>query len=393
MVVRALLRRRKTVSSRALPLRRHLEGAIQWILLACEHTTEGGISAGYDPLRRRWLPSYPETTGYTIPTLFVCARAMRSPLLRETAVVLADYLLRVRTADGGVAHWKQDGARRDPPVVFDTGQVIFGWLAAWRESGNATYLEAADAAGAWLLEVQDASGAWTRYQHQGTVKVIDTRVDWALLQLAEATGKEVYASGARRNLDWALRQQQPNGWFQHASFLPGEDPFTHTVAYTAEGLLESGLQMDEQRYIVAAEKVARVMLNRQRPDGALASAYDADWRPKARSTCLTGDCQMALLWLRLYGLSGTGAYLAAARRAIAFVASTQDLRTSNPNIRGAIAGSWPIYGRYARFRYPNWAAKFFIDALLAVEEADRRGQGAGETRGGGDGEKNGGRLC
>jgi hypothetical protein len=60
-------------------------------------------------------------------------------------------------------------------------------------------------------------------------------------------------------------------------------------------------------------------------------------------------------------------YLDAARKAVAFVASTQDLRTSNPNIRGAIGGSYPIYGRYARLQYPNWAAKFFIDSLLALK--------------------------
>jgi hypothetical protein len=79
---------------------------------------------------------------------------------------------------------------------------------------------------------------------------------------------------------------------------------------------------------------------------------------------------MALLWLRFYGLSGDASYLEAARQAIAFVATTQDLHTSNANVRGAIAGSYPIYGRYGRFTYPNWAAKFFIDALLVLEEAN-----------------------
>jgi len=33
-------------------------------------------------------------------------------------------------------------------------------------------------------------------------------------------------------------------------------------------------------------------------------------------------------------------------------------------VRGAIAGSYPLWGRYLRWRYPNWAAKFFLDALL-----------------------------
>ncbi len=31
---------------------------------------------------------------------------------------------------------------------------------------------------------------------------------------------------------------------------------------------------------------------------------------------------------------------------------------------GGIAGSVPIWGGYSRFEYPNWAAKFFADALM-----------------------------
>jgi uncharacterized protein YyaL (SSP411 family) len=220
--------------------------------------------------------------------------------------------------------------------------------------------------------VQDDSGAWVRYQYLGVVKAIDARVAWALLEVDRATGQSHYAAFACRNLEWALSQQQINGWFARAAFRTGEDPFTHTIAYTAEGLLESGLLLDEPRYIAAAQKVARAMLERQRPDGSLASTYNAAWQPTSRSSCLTGNCQIAILWLRFSGLSGDASYLDAARKTIAFVAATQDLCTSNANVRGAIAGSSPIYGRYGRFTYPNWAAKFFIDALLALEEANER---------------------
>src|SRR5207248_10227075 len=163
-----------------------------------------------------------------------------------------------------------------------------------------------------------------------------------------------------------------NGWFASAAFQYGQDPFTHTIAYTAEGLLECGLLLDEAKYIGAAERVGRALLTRQRADGSLSSTYDAYWRPTSRSSCLTGNCQMALLWLRLHQHMPEAAYLTAASRAIAHTAATQDVRTSNRAIRGAIAGSFPIYGPYERMKYPNWAAKFFIDALLALEAAERR---------------------
>ncbi|MEO6422619.1 MAG: hypothetical protein ABIR84_08080, partial [Candidatus Nitrotoga sp.] len=53
-----------------------------------------------------------------------------------------------------------------------------------------------------------------------------------------------------------------------------------------------------------------------------------------------------------------------ARRAIGYVKRTQRLDDTDEAVRGGIAGSFPIWGDYSRFEYPNWAAKFFADALM-----------------------------
>ena len=42
-------------------------------------------------------------------------------------------------------------------------------------------------------------------------------------------------------------------------------------------------------------------------------------------------------------------------------------------VRGGIAGSAPFYGRYERFTYPNWAAKFYVDALLTLQVMENGG--------------------
>jgi hypothetical protein len=231
-------------------------------------------------------------------------------------------------------------------------------------------LGAARNAGDWLVAVQDESGAWIHFQYHNVVKVIDTRVAWALLVLSQEAPGDHYVVAARRNLDWALSQQHANGWFACAAFRESEDPFTHTLAYTAEGLLESGKLLGEPRYIDAAEVMARALLAQQRANGWLASTYDRNWHPTLRSSCLTGNCQMARIWLEFYRRTGEMSFLEGARLAIAFVAATQDIETPNRNVRGGIAGSYPICGRYERFTYPNWAAKFFLDALLALDSVD-----------------------
>ena len=49
------------------------------------------------------------------------------------------------------------------------------------------------------------------------------------------------------------------------------------------------------------------------------------------------------------------------------MAATQDVMSPGKPYYGGIKGSLPIYGRYAPLQYPNWATKFFIDALLAKQ--------------------------
>lgn len=343
--------------------------AVGWIQVAHARAGDGGVSKGYDLLRGTWAPSYPETTGYTITTLLNAAAVLERPDLHTLAISLADYLLGVRTSEGGVSHW---AARTPHPIVFDTGQVLFGWLAAFKATGEQRFLDASVRAGAWLVSAQDANGSWTANQHLGVAKVIDTRVSWALLELARVSGDDSVRQAARRNLDWAVTQQEADGWFRQCSFTPAEDPYTHTIAYTAEGLYESGLLLDEPRYLAAARLTADALLVRQQADGHLPSTFAQGWQETSRSCCLTGNCQMSRLWLMLHQQTGNDAYRSAARLAVAFVAWTRAAAVGDPEIEGGIAGSFPIQGRYERFKYPNWAAKFFIDAVLALHQFETR---------------------
>lgn len=354
-----------------LDVKRHLDAVFGWLERARAASGDGGISKGYDLIRRRWAPSYPETTGYTVPTMLNGARLLGRPELQATGISLAEALLDATGPEGGVAHWEK---RNADPVVFDTGQVIFGWLAAFAASNDGKFLRAASRAGDWLARIQDPVGYWEQYQHLGVVKVIDTRVAWALLELYQYTQTSAHLDAATKNLEWAKLQQDESGWFARCAFVPTEDPPTHTLAYTAEGFLECGQLLDRQEYIERATMTADSLMARQRVDGSLAGAYAQGWSVTTAASCLTGNCQMAALWLRLHDLTGKELYRSAARKAIAFVASTQNLRTTNPNVSGGIAGSWPIYGRYERFKYPNWPAKFFADSLMALHRTDLGGE-------------------
>jgi uncharacterized protein YyaL (SSP411 family) len=343
---------------------RHLEEAARWILRAQAATPDDGVSGGYS-FEDGWIASYPETTGYTIPTLLSYAAFAGAPRYRERALAMADWELKVQHECGGFPGHFVD--RAHPPVVFNTGQVIFGLLAAHEASGDGRFLEAARRAGRWLVRVQDPDGAWRRFDYRNAVHVYNTRTAWALIELGLAGDDAEPLAAGERNLEWALTQQGADGWFRHCEFHPGEDPFLHTIAYTTQGLLEAGLRLKRPAYVEAAARGCRAVLGHLDAEGWLPATFAPGWRAAADYSCLTGSAQMAVQWFRLYAVAGDRSLLEAGRRATAFLKRMQDCATDNLNVRGALKGSHPIWGRYLFGTYPNWAAKFFMDALLMEE--------------------------
>jgi len=323
----------------------------------------------YQPFfrRRGWLPSYPETTGYIIPTVFDYAHRTGRADLFARAVRMADWECDIQLPDGAI----QGGTVDTPasPAVFNTGQVIFGWVRAFQETGNERFLAAAIRAGNFLMTAQDADGAWRthlgRYASGAMSSyTYNTRTAWALLLLAQASGDAAFRESAVRNIDFALTEQLPNGWFKSNCLYDPARPLVHTIAYALRGILEVGIALDNQAYISAARLGADALAVEQREDGSLAARYDSSWKPTVRFSCLTGNAQMGTVWGRLYQVTGDSTYLGALRKANQFTRSVQWLDTGNPGLDGGISGAYPLHGRYGRFEVLNWAVKFFADSLM-----------------------------
>ena len=343
----------------------HVRGAIDWLCRAQDarngRTDAGGVSAGWG-FEHGWLPSYPETSGYIVETFIAAAHALERPDLLARANRIVDWELAIQHADGAFpGHFGEPGSQ---PVIFNTGQIMHGMLAGLLQLGRRECLDAAVRAGHWLARQQDADGCWRRFEHNATPHTYNTRATWALLATALVSGEAELETAAIRNLDWALAQQRESGWFANNAFVPNANPFTHTIAYAIRGLLECGVLLHRERYTDAALKAATALARRQRSDGWLAGTYDEEWMPGASYCCLTGVAQMAINWIRLAQETGHAELRDNARRALGFVKGQQRLDDRDPVVRGAIAGSTPIWGAYARFEFPNWAAKFFADAVM-----------------------------
>jgi hypothetical protein len=356
------LRRKKRLA--AAPEDRLL-AAEAWLCRAHDASTDGGVSYGYTA-RGGWRPSYPETSGY-IATTFLHLARLRDASYGDRAERILRWLLAIQNDDGSFAN-----PRYGPSgIVFDTGQILFGLVRGHQATGAPELRAAARRAANWLTAIADDRLRWTRNEHLDTPHVYNTRTAWALLVMNEIEPDPRREAVARRNLDWALEEQQASGFFDHCSFERGRDPFTHTIAYTARGLLEAGILLAEPRYLDAATRCADAMLLHLDQRGHLPAMITVDGLPAARSCCLTGNCQFAIVWARLYATMGGAAYPGAMARALDFVLATQDVNASEPGVRGGIKGSDPVWGRYAPLSLPNWATKFFVDAMWLRKDLGR----------------------
>jgi len=346
-------------SFRALLVQKRDE-ALDWLLRAQRQTPDGGVCAWFD-LQRGWCPtSYPEVTGYIIPTMWDAFALTGSAHYRDAAIEMTDWITEVQHPDGYVTSMDFQ-----TPYVFDTGQDILGWVRSYRESGAANHLDAAVRAGEWLLRMQRADGSWWTTPTSGASQTYHSRVAWSLLQLADATSDTRYADAARRNLDWAVERQEPNGWFRGD---PQRD-MTHFLEYAVRGLIESGLWIGDDRYVAAGKRMADRVLQFVDDSGYLCGWFRSDWTPDAPSCCLTGSIQFAIVWLALCRETSDAGYRELAHRAMRYVIGTQTTDPGVPETYGAIAGSEPVDSEYAPMAYLSWGTKFLIDAIhLALDE-------------------------
>jgi len=348
--------------------RTHLDAAIAWLKHAQDVTGNGGVAQTYLVRHQKWAPSYPETTGYIIPTLYRYAELAGDNDARQRARRMADWEIDIQHTSGGVLAGALGDS--DQPTIFNTGQVIFGWVRAFEEEHDERYRQAAIRAADWLIEVMDEDGCWRKFGSPMTGKQINTyntRTAWSLARVFDITGERRYLEAAVKNAEWAITQRNSSGWLAQNCLQDSTQPFTHTIAYAMRGLLEIGAAADRPDLIDAAIVMANAMISALPANGKQAGRFNDKWQPTVKWSCLTGDCQLAINWGRLYKITGDDKYKQATTKILNFVKTTQLLTGENRDIRGAIKGSHPINGGYHPWQYPNWATKFYADALMMDE--------------------------
>lgn len=271
--------------------------------------------------------SYPEVTGYYIPTLLRWG-------YKERAISYAKWLCSIQKEDGS---WYD--TLDEAPYIFDSAQILKGLLSVRTIYEDKDTIDRAIISGCnWILECMAEDGqlitptetAWGGV----ATELIHTYCLSPLVEAARVFNKNEYEVAAYKILNY----YKTNYYQQIVNF----SMLSHFYAYVVEAMLDMGEN----------ELAKQAMLNMevyQKENGAVPAYNNVDW------VCSTGLFQLALIWYRL-GDEQRG------NRAFTYACKLQNE-----------TGGW--YGSYVSEEnacennnyFPgaeiSWAVKYFLDAL------------------------------
>jgi len=341
--------------------------ALGWLGDAQDNSaSQDGGAARHFSLVTGWSASYPETSGYIVPTLIDAGVRRDDGALLNRARRMTDWLVGIQFADGGF-QGGESGAQPCVPVTFNTGQILIGLAAAKRQFGE-VYSEPMHRAADWLVDTMDPDGCWRKFPSPFAApgeKAYETHVAWGLVEAARSTGDATvanrYVEAALRNARWAITKQHPNGWFDSCCLELPDAPLTHTIGYALRGLTEIYLHTREQDILASAVRTADPLSACVRADGFLPGRLNPSWTGAVDWACVTGSAQIAHSLLILHKEMHRPDYRDAAVALLSYVRRTVHL-DGPTGVRGGVKGSFPVDGGYGTYEFLNWAAKFLIDA-------------------------------
>lgn len=335
-----------------------LDKAIKWLKISERDT--GGSAANYSYLMG-WTKAYPETTGYIIKTLLDYHKSFNDKESFEMAFRYGAWLVSIQNDDGS---WNGGMHPNSKPEksVFNTAQIIIGLVSICEVSNEKFWKESLYRAATWLAQNVNDQGLWEDGHYNDFNPTYYTRVAWPMLLADELLKENTISASALKVLDKMSLRVLSNGSFEYWGFNKDQPAFTHTIAYTIRGFIESSLIIqDWDRYAKLTEPaIDRLYKFSEINGGRLPGYLDNDWRIKGNFSCLTGNAQVAYCFFLMYNQHSDLRFVNAGTKLLEYNISKQSRS-------GAIAGSSPIYSKYMRLRYPNWAAKFHADAIMKLD--------------------------
>lgn len=275
--------------------------------------------------------SYPEVTGYYIPTLMKWG-------FSDLAVSYAKWLCSIQHEDGA---WYDTTDKE--PYVFDTAQILKGLLAVKDrvDGADRAIRNGCD----WILSNIEENGRLTtpskgEWGEEGICsELIHLYCLSPLYEAADVYGETRYHDAAKKVADYYITE--------HGEEIRSFGFLSHFYAYVMEALCDIG----QEKLAGESMKQMERLLDEK---GYVPAYQDVKW------VCSTGMFQLAIVWYKLGDL-------ARGNKALYYAARLQ-------NESGGWYGSYPIVDdpkATDRTEYPDyfadaeisWAVKYFLDAV------------------------------
>ena len=323
----------------------------------------GGFAARYNMLTGQWQASYPETSGYLIPTLIGIGEIVSDQSMLRAADSAGNYLLGLQQADGSI-DCRRDGPEgtgsKENNVAFDMGAILNGFCSLG--TSRPEFLSAAERLADFLCREQSAEGVWPHNSYFPYLGTHNTLTAFSLVKAARLTGRIDFENAAKRTLKHLIPNFGKSGFIAHTSFtdVPHKYSFIHPFCYAIEGLqsLEDYGYDFRANWYPAIERLA----NLETIFPLLPSHFNDSFQPLTKYSVLTGAAQSSLALMR----SGESALRSTGIRILHRLCLTIDTSSPDDGVRGGLQSSWPFSGRYGRFTFNNWSAKYFLDCYLEL---------------------------
>lgn len=338
-------------------LQKRLTANLSWIEKSFENNNLKG-SSGSRSLLGKWSASYPETTGYLLPTVLAASSIPKHRRL-EIANSQYGYFKNLANSDGSFCQSESNSA----PIIFDTAQILLGLINLVPYAPNNTAVsDLCEKSYNWLFNQLDNEGFFKEYNYiEGYNPSYYSRVAWPMLKWELSLNRHA-SKKTLKLISRIVAEKKPNYAFNNWGFYPETKAYTHTIAYTLRGLWECGSLLSDTDLKRVVYNSLDKILELVSTEGKLAGEYNGEWKGNYDFICSTGNAQLALLLILVYKNTKERKYLSGVPVLLKPLIRAQERFHS----RGALSSSIPIWGPYQKLRYTNWTQKFYSECLIEL---------------------------
>ena len=346
----------------------HMDLAASWLMSMNDVSRDGGVPRWvnlieYSPNSSLSEPSFPETTGYILTSLIFANSYTEIVVPKERLQRIKDYLITVQHETGAFYNVSESPRL----LAFDTGQILTGLCSYYKnvEKDEQVYCAIVRAAN-WMAEAISESGQYKHYANYNGSRCYYAQATNGLLQAYFITESPRHLDAVRRNADY-ISNQFTGSWFRRFSFEDHPAQNLHGISYTLRGMMDLGRFLHTPEYCNSVKSCIDEMFRKNEDFQNFPGHFKAGYTRYNKFASPTGMSQLAIVCYLLNEYYDMSTYKVYGDLLVDAVKNFQLQGFGDRLLDGAIPGSWPVHGPYAHCSLPNWATKFFLDALVINE--------------------------